>query len=151
MLRRSSKTLAMKGSITAVFFCATCFAQSAIIVNSGSTNTAGFEIVVDPSGAAQYTSHPLLRAIERMEPPKSVRKTLAKALAKAFYDDIKAARPLASLPPQRCMKSVSFGARLTVQDGSDTSPDLSCGDGGDAKMRALIRDTNAIVKSFGAP
>jgi hypothetical protein len=81
-------------------------------------------------------------------------KTLPKALVKAIYDDVKAASPLSSLPPQRCMKSASFGTRLTVRNGNDISPDLSCGDGGaggDAKMRALIRDTNAIVQSFRSP
>jgi hypothetical protein len=141
----------MKGPLAAVFFGAICHAQSVIIVNSGSTNTPGFEIAVDPSGASQYTAHSLRRTIERGEPPKSMHKDLPKALAKALYDDIKAAGTLSSLPPQRCMKSASFGTRLTVQNGNDISPDLSCGDGGDAKMRALIRDTNAIVQKFGSP
>jgi len=64
---------------------------------------------------------------------------------------VKTARPFTSLPPQRCMKSASFGTRLTIQFGDDTSPDLSCGDGGGARIEALARDTAAIVKIFRAP
>lgn len=144
----------MKTIVAAVLMCAACHAQSVTIVKSGSTNTAGFQIVVEESGKAEYASQPRRNAIGSRSSidggaaPKTIRKTIPKPLAKALYDDVRTARPLASLPPQHCMKSASFGTRLTIQFGDDTSPDLSCGDGGDRKMQALIRDTDAIVKSF---
>jgi hypothetical protein len=46
------------------------------------------------------------------------------------------------------MKSASFGSALTVVFGSEQTPDLSCGDGGNAAMRNLIRDVNEIVALF---
>ena len=140
----------MKTIFAAVLMSAACHAQTVTIVKSGSTNTAGFQIVVEESGQAEYSSQPRRRAIDRAEAPKTIRKTLPESLANALYEDIKAARPLSSLPPRHCAKSASFGTRLTVQFGDDTSPDLSCGDGGDAKIEALIRDTDAIVKNFSA-
>ena len=48
----------------------------------------------------------------------------------------------------REMKSVSLPARLTLQFGDEISPDLSRGAGGNAKMRALIRDTDAVLENF---
>jgi hypothetical protein len=130
-------------TILAAMFCATCFAQTVTIVNSGSTNSPGFQIAIGKSGKAVYTA--------RRGPAGPVEKTVPKQLAERLYKDVKAAEPLASLPPQSCMKSASFGTRLTVQSGDDVSPDLSCGDDGSARMQALIRDVNDVVKVFPAP
>jgi len=47
--------------------------------------------------------------------------------------------------PQFIAKSASFGSILTVAFGQDQTPDLSCGDGGNAVMRDLIRNTRQIV------
>jgi hypothetical protein len=128
--------------------CASGYAQSIVIANSGSTNTAGFQIVVGQSGKAEFTSSPRMRPIGAPAGPRTVEKTIPKALVQSLYSDVEAARPLSSLPPQHCAKSASFGSRLTVQSGNDTSPDLSCGDGGNAKLQALIRDVNAVINSF---
>jgi hypothetical protein len=46
----------MKTTITAVLICATCYPQPVTIITSGSTNTGGFQIVVEKSGKAEYTS-----------------------------------------------------------------------------------------------
>lgn len=126
--------------------CAACYAQSVTIVNSGSTNTAGFQIVVDKSGKAEYTSQPRRIGMDRDEAPKTISKTIPKSLAERLYADVIAASPLSSLPPWHCAKSVSFGTRLTIRFGDDESPDLSCGDGGNSKLRVLIHDANEIVK-----
>jgi hypothetical protein len=139
---------AMKVILMAVLACAACPAQSVTIVNSGSTNAAGFQIVVDPQGNAQYTSRPRRRPAGEAEPPKTVSKSIPQSLAKLLYSDVEAARPLASLPPRHCLKSASFGTRLTIRFGDEESPDLSCGDGGNAQMQALIHDATAIVKLF---
>lgn len=138
----------MKTIWPALWLSVLCAAQTVTIVNSGSTNAAGFHIVVEKSGKAEYTPKPRRHSIDTGGSPRTVRKIISKSLAKAIYTDVNAARPLASLPPQSCMKSASFGTRLTVEFGDDTSPDLSCGDDGSAKMQALIRDAGAIVKIF---
>lgn len=127
-----------------------CQAQTIAIVNSGSTNTAGFDIVVQKSGEAEYTTHPRPVAIERSETPKKIHKTIPKTLAEQIYADVQTAQPLASLPPRHCVKSVSFGTRLIIEFDGQQSPDLSCGDGGNAKLQALIRDANRIIEIFRA-
>jgi hypothetical protein len=134
----------MKRKIIAVFICATCYAQSVTIINSGSTNTAGFQIVVQKSGMAEYRSQ--ARRTDKDAAPKVISKTIPKPLVERFYSDVMTARPLALLPPQHCMKSVSFGTSLTIHFEHDVSPDLSCGDGGNPKLHALIRDADEIVK-----
>lgn len=126
--------------VLAVCFCATSLAQSMTIVNSGSTNVPGFQITVAKSGEAHLTSQ-----------AGEVDKTVPEALAQRLYADVEAAGPLGSLPPRHCMKSASFGTRLTIQSGDQESPDLSCGDGGNEKLRRLIEDVNEIVQLFPAP
>ena len=141
----------MKTIVLAVLTCAACHAQAVTIVNSGSTNTAGFQITVDPSGKAEYTQRPRVRVIDKTQTPPpatTVNKTIPKRLANSLYADVHAARPLSSLPGRFCAKSTSFGTRLTLEFGDETSPDLSCGDGGNAMLKALIRDVDAVVKLF---
>jgi hypothetical protein len=138
----------MKTIYAAGLFCIACYAQSVTIVNSGSTNTAGFQIVVQSSGQAEYTLRPRRHVPDKTGQPKTVNKSIPKSLAKSVYADVKAAQPLSSLPARGCAKSASFGTRLTIQFGDDTSPDLSCGDGGNSNMKALVQDANAIVKIF---
>jgi len=67
------------------------------------------------------------------------------AVVERFHADLDAAEPLASLPAVHCAKSASFGSTLIVAFGGEQTPDLRCGDGGNAAMRNLIRDANEIV------
>ena len=118
--------------------------DSATIINSGSTNLPGFRIVVDRSGVAEFTSAPRRSGAQSAQ-PASTRQTLPHALVEAFYADLRAAKRLDSLPAVHCAKSASFGSVLTVALGQDQTPDLGCGDGGNAVMRDLIRETRQIV------
>jgi hypothetical protein len=111
--------------------------QTAVIVNSGSTNTRAYRIVVQPSGQAEYSG------------AKTQTSQLPADLAKRFYADLEAARPLGSLAKPHCMKSASFGTVTKVQYQGEETPDLSCGDGGDAKLGALVKDVGEIGKYFG--
>jgi hypothetical protein len=126
--------------------------DSAVIVNSGSTNKAGFRIVVERSGNAEYAAIPrgLNPQPAQPESTKTAHGPVPDALVQRLYSDLEAAKPLASLPQPRCMKSASFGFRLTIELGSLETPDLSCGDGNSPKLRALIRDANEIVALFSA-
>jgi hypothetical protein len=138
----------MKLVLFAIALCSTSFGQSVIIANSGSTNTAGFQIVVEPSGKAEYTVRPRRRRGAQTEAPETIDKTIPAALVKSLYSDVNRARPLSSLPAPHCAKSVSFGTRRTLQFGEDRSPDLSCGSGGDPHLEALIRDAGEVIKLF---
>jgi hypothetical protein len=123
-------------------------ADSAVIVNSGSTNTAGFRIDVSRSGEAVYTPVPR-RAGQMSEAQAEPRnRQIPSALVKRFYADLEAPKSLSRLPHQSCMKSVSFGTTLLVEYHGEKSPDLSCGDRGDATLKALIQSAGEIVKLF---
>ena len=122
---------------------------TAVIIDSGSTNRAGFRIAVDRSGSIEVRMQPrgAGRAQSQAEP---VKKTVPKELAATFYTDLNAAQPFTNLPAAHCAKSVSFGSRLTVTLGDYETPDLSCGDGGNAAMRNLIGVVRQIVALSGA-
>jgi hypothetical protein len=121
---------------------ATAFAagNTAVIVDSGSTNLPGYRIAVEKSGKATYT--PTRGAA------KAKKKNLSKSLTQRFYKDLDAAKPLSGLTVPPCMKSASFGSTRTVEFAGAKTPDLSCGDGGNAKIAALAKDAAEIVKAF---
>jgi len=123
-------------------------AGDAVIVNSGSTNTEGFRIVVEQSGKAVYT--PTLRKSGRGADTnaKSRSLDLPQALVKRLYSDLDAGKPLAELPGGHCMKSASFGSSLTIEFAGEKTPDLSCPDHGNPRLQVLIKDANEIVKLF---
>jgi hypothetical protein len=118
---------------------------SPVIVNSGSTNLAGFRIVVDRSGQATYTAVPRRRPAKEVEP---VERALPPALVQRFFSDLDAAMPLTGLAVQRCMKSVSFGSTTRIELGVQKTPDLSCPGESSTQVQSLKRDVNEIVKLF---
>src|ERR1700735_3846739 len=76
--------------------------DAATIINSGSTNRAGFRIVVDRAGGGEFTVVP--RRLRTADPqPGAIPRTLPPALAEPFYADLAAAKPLASLPAGHCV------------------------------------------------
>jgi hypothetical protein len=117
---------------------------SATIITSDSTNRPGFRIVVGRSGVAEFTSAPRGSGAQPAR-PASTRQTLPHALVEAFFADLQAAKQLDSLPAVHCAKSASFGSILTVAFGHDQTPDVNCGESGNAVMRDFIRDTRQIV------
>jgi hypothetical protein len=116
--------------------------KTAVIVDSGSTNTAGFKIVVEKSGKAVYTESARTAAIHRK---------ISADLVRRLFADLEAGKPLADLPHRPCMKSASFGTTMTIEFSGQTTPDLSCRSGADAKLQALIDDADQIVKVFKTP
>jgi hypothetical protein len=117
----------------------------AVVVNSGSTNVAGYRIELPRSGSAKYSEVPRRGPYSqsRIEPQS---RQLPKAIVERFYADLAGAEPLSQLPHETCMKSASFGITLVIEFGEQRSPDLACGDGGNSKLRALIQDVNDIVR-----
>jgi hypothetical protein len=117
------------------------------IIDSGSTNRAGFRIEVRRSGLAEMTT--VRRKTDSADAPtEPLRRTVSSTTAQRFFADLEKAKPIASLPQVHCMKSASFGSSLMVAVGNEQTPDLSCGDGGNAAMRDLIRDVHEIVSLF---
>jgi hypothetical protein len=118
-------------------------ADTAVIVNSGSTNRAGFRIEVERSGQAEYTSTP-----RRGQAAEQVRRKIPDSLLQRFYADLGAAQPLSALPVEHCAKSVSFGTTTTVELGSERTPDISCPNARNPNTKALMRDVDEIVQLF---
>jgi hypothetical protein len=125
-------------------------ADSAVLLDSGSTNTAGFRIEVNRSGEAVYTPPPRRGRQPSEEQPKPRNRRIPSPLIKRFFADLDAQRPFSALPNRGCMKSVSFGTTLTVEYQGERTPDLRCGDHGHAGLKALIQDTGEIIGLFNS-
>ena len=113
-------------------------ATDAVIRNSGSTNSAGYTIVLHPDATA-----------ELLQNGTTVAKTVAKAQAARLFDRLHAAGRLDALPIGHCMRSVSFGSTTTVTYAGHTSGDLGCS-GGDPSVGALQTAVAAIANQLGA-
>jgi hypothetical protein len=120
----------------------------AVILNSGSTNTAGFRLVVEKSGDAEYAPMPRKYGPQSPAPTEPTRRKLPEALVQRFYSDLEAAKPLANLPRERCMKSASFGTTTIIQFGGEETPDLSCPNARNPHTQALMRDIQEIEGFF---
>lgn len=110
-------------------------AQSAnyVIVNTGSTNTFGYRVVITTDARAIFASG-----------DGSGAATLPPALFDRLRSDVSAAAPLSRLAvPPTCVKSASFGSSTYLALDDDRSPDLSCPAAGAAG--ALEQDIAAIV------
>jgi len=112
--------------------------DGATIMNSGSTNRSGYIIKLrsDGSGSVQPNRIPQNAMPRRLVIPA--------ALAKKFLADVKAAKIASPAAPDvtSCVKSASFGYRLTVTYHGWTSADLTCpGAGAEAeRLLAGIRE-----------
>jgi len=116
-------------------------------VDSGSTNTSGFRILVERSGRTQSMVVPREPGPQPIELPVTTVGTIPAALAQQLYSDLEAAWPISSLPKPHCPKSASFGTVRIIEFDSQKTPDLNCGDGKNAKLRALAHDAQEIVKA----
>ncbi len=122
--------------------------QTVTIVDSGATNLTGFRIVVQRSGKAVFVTTPGKFARRADEKADTKQQQLSHSLVNRLFADLEAVGPLSSIPERRCMKSASFGTTRTIEFGAEKTPDLSCGDEGNAKLKTLIDDVNEIVKLF---
>ncbi len=103
-------------------------AETAVIENTGSTNTKGYQITVSSTGGATMDGKEL---------------GLPMAMNKQFFHDLAAAMPLSSLPARHGMRSASFGTQTFITYKGQRSPDLTFG--GDARATALKADIDAII------
>ncbi len=87
----------------------------AVIVNSGSTNTAGYQLTVDEDGT-----------VALVQGDVTLKKRVSMQLVMRFFADLRAAGPVDKIPAAMCMKSASFGTATRVLYRGKTSPDVSC-------------------------
>jgi hypothetical protein len=113
--------------------------DGAVIVNSGSTNSAGYSIALWSDATVQASIQGQAAAV----------RSLPRDLADRFFADVRAARTDAA-PPSHCMKSASFGSTTTVGWHGWRSPDLQCPPFS-ASLRALASDVRAIESAAGIP
>jgi hypothetical protein len=110
--------------------------NAAVIINSGSTNTRPYRIVVSPDG----------KALVWVEGEPARKATVSAKAAASFFAHLAAAMPLGKIPQTPCMKSASFGSSTCVQYKGQKSPDLTCGiQGTSAKLAA---DVASIVSEL---
>ncbi len=107
-------------------------AETAVIENTGSTNTKGYKITVYSGGGARMDGKNL---------------GLPMAMNTKFFQDLAAAMPLSALPARHGMRSASFGTRTFITYKGQQTPDLTFG--GDAKAAALKADIDAITRQIG--
>lgn len=106
--------------------------NAAVILNSGSTNTEGYRIVLTSSGQAEY-----------VEGSTRSKVSVPSALTDKFFADLQRAMPLSHLRILACMKSASFGTETYVWWRGQRSPDISCP--GDQTAMALNGDVTSIT------
>ena len=121
----------------AVFLIGAVPLDSAVIVDSGSTNTLGYRIEVRSDGSASVSTG--------SSSPKPF--TVPQATVERFFADLAASRKgnAASAP---CVKSASFGSTLRITWQQWVSPDLTCPPK-DALGAALITDVQTLRKVAG--
>ncbi|MBV8751102.1 MAG: hypothetical protein JO103_15450 [Candidatus Eremiobacteraeota bacterium] len=112
-------------------------ADEALILDSGSSNRAGYRLRVYANGTT---------ALQQGDTP--IRKQIPPALVKRFFADLQAAGPLDQLKVAHCMKSASFGSTTQIGYRGVMSPDVSC-PGTSPIARALSIDVTAIAGAAG--
>ncbi len=117
--------------------------QTAVIENSGSTNTTGYRIVVSPDGHSQSEVIGQITTAPAAEKKSSV---VPSVQAKKLFQDLSAAMPLTALPVRHGMRSASFGTATTITYKGQRSPDLTFA--ADPRTAALKADIDAITKTL---
>jgi len=118
--------------------------DTAVIVNSGSTNSYGYTIHLSSDGKATVALQARGAAPGTPKPF-----TVPAATTATFFSDLAAARKgdATTVP---CMKSASFGSSVHISWQGWTSPDLTCPPK-DSLGDALITDVGAIRTAAGIP
>jgi len=111
--------------------------NEALIVNSGSTNRAGYRLRVFADGTT---------ALQQGDVP--LKKRISQTLVTRFFADLQAAGPLDKLQIPHCMKSASFGSTTQIGYRGVMSGDVSCF-GGSQTVRTLSIDASAIADAAG--
>jgi hypothetical protein len=123
------------------------------IFNSGSTNAAGYTIIIDKDGQARYYIAP--RKVQLISPTGIAQQPswrngtakLSHTTLKNLEKQIKKCEPFNKLPVETCAKSTSFGYSLTLTCNKKTTPDLTC-TGGNKKLTNLATAVNGVISEL---
>lgn len=99
------------------------------IVNSGSTNTAGYVIELQRNGLVHWTVGPRHQPIFSTTPSSSTTPNniqLSSSRTNNIFQAVEQASPFNQYASVFCIKSVSFGTTLHLNYNGQESPDLSC-------------------------
>ena len=109
---------------------------AAVIRNSGSTNSAGYTLVVRPDSTAEIMQNGTTSTAAVAEPQ-----------VKWLFAKLHEAQVPGALPERGCMKSASFGSSTTIAYEGVTTPDLTCGV--TPLARELSRTVAVITQQLG--
>ena len=121
--------------------------QTAVIENTGSTNTTGYRVTVSSDGSASMVmdSPRIVSQSEQATAVVQYKHRTVKAATKLFQD-LKDAMPLTSLPVRHGMRSASFGTATYITYKGQKSPDLTFAS--DPRIVALKADIDQITKAL---
>ena len=124
--------------------------QTAVIENSGSTNTFGYTVTVSLTGNSYHVASVSNNgSICNSETGNHENLRLE---VKRFFSDLDAAMPLSSLPVRHGMRSASFGTRTTITYKGQQSPDLTfASDPRTTALKADIAAMTSIVHATDMP
>ncbi len=117
--------------------------DSAVIINSGSTNTVGYAITVWSDGKASLTTQN--RDGSSTGPAKAF--SVPPETASRFFADLATAKKTNAVTVL-CMKSASFGSSMHVKWQGWVSQDLECPPK-DSAGQALVKDVDEIRQASG--
>ena len=118
--------------------------QTAVIENTGSTNTSGYTIKISTRGKIQYHTGDDSPLGPRV--PFVPIRPLPRSQTIKLFQDLSAAMPLTNLPTRHGIRSASFGTRTYVTYKGQKSPDLTFAS--DPRTAALKSDIDAITKTL---
>ena len=121
--------------------------QTAVIENTGSTNTLGYKITVTLTGAtARMTSAENSGNTRDLKLNTIVASNEAplRDQTQKLFADLNTAMPLTSLPVRHGMRSASFGTQTFITYKGQKSPDLTFA--ADPRTVALKADIDTITK-----
>jgi hypothetical protein len=110
--------------------------EDAVIRNSGSTNAAGYVIVVHRDGRADVEQAGVVS-----------HETLARPQTAWLFAKLQASDPVSNLVSGHCMRSMSFGSTTRVTYRGATTGDLGCTF--DPAARELKRTVDVIAAQLG--
>jgi hypothetical protein len=110
--------------------------EDAVIQNSGSTNAAGYAIVVHRDGSVEIDQAGVV-----------TRATLGRPQTAWLFAKLQADGPISNLVSGHCMRSMSFGSTTRVTYRGATTGDLGCTF--DPAARELKRTVDVIAAQLG--
>ena len=118
--------------------------QTAVIENTGSTNTSGYTITLTSTGGKYHVASVSNNGNDRNS--ETGNKEPLGQQVRQFFADLSAAMPLTDLPAGRGMRSASFGTRTFITYQGQRSPDLTFS--GDPRTAALKADIAVIATAM---